>query len=327
MRSKIPSLFFLGFLLSSGAAADYLQRAEVADFIDEVVAEEGLDRARVESLLGEARYQQPIIDAISRPAERVLNWGEYRKIFLTPLRQQQGVEFWAEKSELAAAAEAKFGVPAEVLVAIIGVETSYGRITGRYRVIDALATLAFDYPPRSPFFRSELRQFMLLTKEQPVAADQVLGSYAGAMGMAQFISSSYRNYAVDGDGDGVVDLWASPADALFSIGNYLARHGWVAGQEITRPVQVPASLPAGLVQSELRPYTRVADLRAAGVSGLDGLDGDLAATLMRKETEDGEEYWVGLQNFYAVTRYNHSSLYAMAVVQLAQRLAAEYRPH
>jgi len=315
LRRLLPVLLLVG---SGLVEAAYIERAEVGEFIDEMVARHDFERGELERLFAVAEQQQAIIDAISRPAERVLTWGEYREIFLDESRIEQGREFWERHAADLARAEAEFGVAPEVIVAIIGVETRYGRHKGRWRVLDALSTLAFDYPPRAPFFRRELEAFLLLAREEKRPATELYGSYAGAMGYGQFIPSSYRAYAVDFTGNAIRDIWDDPVDAIGSVANYLAVHGWRDGEEVTRRVVLGSGDVSALVNSDLRPDTTIGELRGLGVSGLDGLDDGAAATLVALEARDGMRHFVGLTNFYAITRYNHSRLYAMAVHELSQ---------
>ncbi|MFQ5634071.1 MAG: lytic murein transglycosylase B [Gammaproteobacteria bacterium] len=297
------------------------QREDVRSFIDALVAEHDFDRAWLESALSDGRTQQKIIDAMSRPAEKTLAWHEYRRIFLTPKRIEAGLAFSEEHAERLARISAATGVPAEVMVAIVGVETFYGRITGGYRVLDALATLGFDYPPRAGFFRGELEEFFLLTRDEHLNLTDVMGSYAGAMGPPQFIPSSYRAYAVDGDGDGRRDLLTNWDDILASVANYFVRHGWRAGEPVAVPGKVddPDRFPVGRNKLKLR--DTVGSLIEQGVR----FDTDLAASaptrLLGFEGEKGNEYWIGFNNFYVITRYNRSAMYAMAVHQLAAGLA------
>lgn len=336
MMRRIACVWFAGLLLlgcagqqpsvaepgtSATEPLPYLARAEVQSFVDELVAE-GFARSELEAALAEANYQQNIIDAISKPAERTLNWASYQDIFLTERRVSQGQRFLQKHQATFARAEAEYGVPAEVVAAIIGVETFYGRIKGRHRVIDALATLAFDYPPRSKFFRSELKEFFYLTREEQKSPLEPVGSYAGAMGYGQFISSSYRNYAVDFDGDGIRDIWENPVDAIGSVANYLARHRWQAGEPIVVPVAY-AGDDAPMFNESLKPSRSLAETRALGLdTGLQRADEELVSP-MRLEGKKGDEYWIGFNNFYAITRYNHSKLYAMAVFQLSEQLNSE----
>jgi membrane-bound lytic murein transglycosylase B len=287
-------------------------------FVTRMAAEHGLDPDHIREVLAEASYQQSIIDAITRPAE-ARPWYQYRPIFLTETRIAGGAEFWRANQELLEGISAEFGVPIEIIVAIVGVETNYGMNTGSFRVIDALATLGFYFPRRADFFASELGHFLRLAQEENLPLYEVRGSYAGAMGLGQFIPSSYRAYAVDFDGTGSRDLWRSLPDALGSVANYLARHRWREGEPIALPVTaMPEELEA---EFGMQLNHNLADLEAMGIEfERDGLDDDMRATLVTLETEDGHEYWIGLNNFYVITRYNRSPLYAMAVTQLAEEI-------
>jgi membrane-bound lytic murein transglycosylase B len=306
-------------ILNGSAYADYTQRADVRAYLAELVAEHGFAAEELQDVLGRAQRKQSILDAIARPAERVLKWHEYRNIFLKEPRISQGLAFWEEHSEVLDSAEAAFGVAPEYVVAILGVETRYGRIMGRYRVVDALTTLAFDYPPRSDFFRRELTQFFLLAREEGRDPLELTGSYAGAMGYGQFIPSSFRAYAVDFNDDGLRDIWSSPADAVGSIANYFREHGWRAGEPVVLPAEVADDALTELANSSLNLTHTVAELRALGVQ-VDWPDGAEPAALYRMEQEDGADYWVGLNNFHVITRYNRSRLYALAVHELAQAI-------
>jgi len=309
----------LGVLLLGSACADYTDRQEVQDYMAEVAAEHQFAVEDLERLFAQARRQSSILEAIARPAERVLKWHEYREIFLKEPRIEQGLEFWRNNAEALDAATEAYGVAPEYVVAIIGVETRYGQITGGYRVIDALTTLAFDYPPRSPFFRKELTQFLLLAREEGRDPLELSGSYAGAMGYGQFIPSSYRSYAVDFDGDGQRDIWTNTRDAIGSVANYFARHGWEPGGEVVRQVAVAGNAADPVANQSLELKYTVGELRSLGVQA-EGLEADRRAALFRMELEDGAEYWLGLNNFYVITRYNRSRLYALAVHQLAQAI-------
>ena len=323
-----PLLVMLVFGLGSlsTAKANYLAHDEVAAFIQQMVREEGFNAAELSPVFADASFKQGIVDAISRPAERVLTWETYQDIFLTERRVREGRAFMQEYQATLARAEQQYGVPAEVITAIIGVETMYGSNKGRYRVIDALATLAFDYPPRSAFFRSELRHFLLLAREENLNPLAPLGSYAGAMGYGQFISSSYRAYAVDFDADGKRDIWENPIDAIGSVGNYLSRHGWQAGTQVVLSTPVPAGAGsvagAAVYNVELKPSTDLGALRRLElVPTAITLPDSTRVAPMRLQGKQGDEYWLGLKNFYVITRYNHSELYAMAVFQLSEQLA------
>jgi membrane-bound lytic murein transglycosylase B len=293
-------------------------------FIDRMQTQHGFDADHLTRLLGQARIREDILKAISRPAERK-PWYQYRPIFVTAARVKGGLEFWEKHKEILERAEQEYGVPAEIIVAIIGVETRYGRHTGRYRVIDALSTLAFAYPPRSEFFSSELEHYLLMTREEKVDPLTLKGSYAGAMGQPQFISSSFRSYAVDFDADGKRDIWNNPADAIGSVANYFHRHGWRSGEPITARVNAGAVNDKELLENkELKPSMSLADLQEKGVDAIpDGFSRELLSALIGLELEEDREYWLGLHNFYVITRYNHSALYAMAVYQLSQEIKAQ----
>ena len=307
-------------LSSVAVAADFRDHPKAKAFIEQMV-EQGMDRQSVSELVYDAKHQKSIIKAISKPAEKRLNWGEYRKIFLGKKRIDQGVEFWNQHQATLKRASDIYGVPQEIIVAIIGVETRYGRHAGSYRVIDSLATLAFDYPPRSPFFTKQLGEFMQLLQEQPLDGKAVKGSYAGAMGYGQFIPSSYRHYAVDFDRDGAVDILSNPMDAIGSVANYFKRHGWRSGEAVALPVTLSQSLQDEQLSKKLKPVETVAHWRNKGLSWDAELPNEAKATAMRLKTADGEQHWLGLHNFYVITRYNHSRLYAMAVYQLSQEIA------
>jgi len=297
------------------------QREDVSAFVDELVNQHDFEREWLEQTLSGGETKQKILDAISRPAEKTLAWHEYRKIFVTPKRINAGVKFWQENEERLARIATETGVPAEIMVAIVGVETYYGRQTGGYRVLDALATLGFDYPPRAKFFRGELEEFFLLTRDEKLELTDVVGSYAGAMGPPQFIPSSYRMYAVDGDGDGKRDLLGNWDDILASVANYFVRHGWRSGEPVTArgTVADPEAFPVG--KNKLKLVDTVASLGDKGVRFDTSLDASAPTQLIGFEGDEGDEYWVGFKNFYVITRYNHSAMYAMAVYQLATGLA------
>jgi membrane-bound lytic murein transglycosylase B len=291
--------------------------------IDELVHEEGFNAQELEAVFASAERKESILKAMSRPAEKTKAWFEYQAIFITPERARQGLEFYEKHRETLERAERQLGVPAEVVVAIIGVETFYGGNTGSYRVIDALSTLAFDYPKRSEFFTKELKHFLILTREQGMDPLELKGSYAGAMGYGQFMPSSYRAYAIDFDDDGVIDIWNNPVDAIGSVANYFKRHGWRDGETVVLAAQASADVESGwFVQSrkDLVPKHTVADFAGAGITVGQDLQLENKATAMKFELEDGYEYWLGLHNFYVITRYNHSAMYAMCVHQLSQQI-------
>ena len=323
-RERVATALLVA-LCAGSSLADYDKRTDVLGYVDELVAQHGFDRAALLSWFEAAERQERILEAIARPAERVKSWGEYRAIFLTSRRIEQGVEFWQEHESTLTRAAREYRVAPEVVVAIIGVETSYGRITGGYRVIDALATLGFDYPPRAPFFRRELTQFFLLTREEKRSPLEFSGSYAGAMGYGQFIPSSYRAYAVDFDGDGRRDIWESVDDAVGSVANYFRRHGWRGDGPVAVPVEVEGDRADIAANEGLAPNYDVGELRRLGVR-VDALADDAKAALFRMEGADGTEYWLGLHDFYVITRYNRSAMYALAVLQLSQELRGRMGP-
>ena len=302
-------------LPTTSFGGEYSERTERDEVLANVV-EQGVDRTWAAALLDQAERKQSILDAISRPAEKTKPWYDYRKIFLTDKRAREGVAFAQQNAETLTKVSDQTGVPASVITAIIGVETFYGRITGSYRVIDALATLAFDYPKRSPFFTRELQNFLVLAYETGKDPLALKGSYAGAMGYGQFMPSSYRAYAVDYDGDGVADIWTNADDAIASVANYFLRHGWEPGA----PVIVPANYDGDsseIFAGGLKPEKTVGELAEEGFAPRSATDISLVATPLRLEGSEGYEYWLCLENFYVITRYNHSAMYALSVWQLS----------
>jgi membrane-bound lytic murein transglycosylase B len=292
----------------------------LATFLETAEVETGLPRPWLEATLQEAAFQPDIIAAISRPAERTLTWGQYRALFLKPDRIEAGLAFYAAHRETVDAVADAYGVSWPYVLAILGIETRYGKFFGRWRVLDALATLGLAYPPRQAFFAGQLRVFLQQMHAEGLDPTDRYGSYAGAMGYGQFIPSSYRDFAVDFDGDGRRDLWAV-ADALGSVANYLAVHRWTPGAEAARPLpSVPVAAKA-LRATGLDPSTTVGALRALGVEGLAGLEASTPVALLEMEGEGGPEWIAGLPNLYVITRYNRSYLYALAVNDLAQALA------
>jgi membrane-bound lytic murein transglycosylase B len=310
----------------SCAADTYESNPAALAVVDELVRDEGFDREQLIDVFAHASRQESILEAIARPAEKTKPWYEYRAIFLNEKREKEGRAFAAEHAATLARAEETYGVPAEIIVAIIGVETLYGRITGSYRVIDALSTLAFDYPKRSPFFTGELKNYLRLTRDQGFDPLALKGSYAGAMGYGQFMPSSYLSYAVDFDGDDVIDIWNNPVDAIGSVANYFHRHGWQPGDPVVFAADAAPQAPQDWFVSsrkDLKPVRTVGQFVEAGIVPRADVDTAALATAMKFELEDGYEYWLGLHNFYVITRYNHSAMYAMSVYQLSQRLAGQ----
>ena len=294
------------------------QRA-VSAFVSEMVEKHGFDRKELMRLMKQARFKHGIIKAIQRPAE-AKPWHQYRSIFVTQARTRGGVQFWHDHEALLERAEKEYNIAPEIIVAIIGVETRYGGYTGKYRVLDALSTLAFGYPKRAKFFRKQLEEFLLLGQEEKIDIIKTQGSYAGAMGMPQFIPSSYRAYAVDFDGDGRRDLLNSTADAIGSVANYFKVHGWNPGETVTLKARPGDTNPDVLVNAGMKPSLSLRQLSEHGIEVEGELPVNALASLMRLENPDSNEYWLGLNNFYVITRYNHSNLYAMAVYQLSREI-------
>ena len=320
-------------LVTGGCASDSLAKARPEshpgerEFVRELITEAkaaklDVDRKDVEGVLAQAKYQQSIIDAMSRPAEKTKPWRDYRPIFLGDKRIADGVAFYRENAELLERIAKEYGVPPEIIVAIIGVETSYGRITGKYRVLDALVTLAFYYPPRAEFFRKELKQLFLLPAQSlPSRIDELTGSYAGAMGWGQFMPTSIAQWAKSADEDAHIDLWSSKADIFASIANYFVAHGWESGEPVASPAQRAVDARA-LTPTGYEPVYSVGQLADWGYRTAAEGDPQKPATLLKLDGVKGDEYWITHQNFWVITRYNRSPMYAMAVYQLAQSIAA-----
>ncbi|MGH8029479.1 MAG: lytic murein transglycosylase B [Arenimonas sp.] len=288
-------------------------------FIAQTAKSSGIPAAQIAAWLEQARYQQSIINAITRPAEGK-PWRDYRPIFLTDKRIAEGRAFLAANRAELLRIQQRTGVPPEYVTAIIGVETFYGTNTGNYRVLDALYTLGFFYPKREEFFRAELAHLFPLARDERLDLATLRGSYAGAMGWGQFIPSSYRNYAVDGDGDGRRDLVNSSRDAMASVANYFNKHGWQAGQPVVAPAQAQPGAAPFVPENFEAKYT-LEELAARGYRATGNVPA-LPATLVTLEGAQGTEHWLAFKNFHVITRYNRSPLYAMAVHQLAQEIAA-----
>ena len=318
-------LLFVALLFISGPSAQAIDvgNPDVKSFIDSMVSEHSYDRGTLEGVLLQAETKESILEAIARPAERRLEWHEYRDIFLTDKRIKAGADFWRENSEELQRISNETGVSVEILVGIIGVETYFGRITGSYRVLDALSTLAFEYPPRSKFFRGELEQFLLLVREEGMNATDATGSYAGAMGRPQFMPSSFRAYAVDSSDDGKRDIWDNWTDVMGSIANYFVRHGWRKDNEVVVQASLSDQWQGELPKNTLKPEETVTSLSHQGVLFSTKLPGDNKSQLLTLQGDDGEELWVGFHNFFVITRYNRSVMYALAVHQLGQEIAIE----
>lgn len=318
VKSVMTGIGLFASAVSHGG--DYSNHPQAQKFVDRMVDEHKFERKQVQEVLGQAQKKQSILEAIARPAEKTKPWHEYRKIFLGEDRVQQGIEFWTENAEALADSEKQFGVAPEVIVAIIGVETRYGRHMGSYRVIDALATLGFDYEPRAKFFNSQLEQLFLLAREQQQDPLILMGSYAGAMGYGQFIPSSYRSFARDFDNDGFADIWQNKRDAIASVANYFKAHGWQTGQPVMGRAHAAKGFDETLINDKARPSLTLNQLKEKGFTTDDNVKANQRAVPLMLELETGPEYWLGYNNFYVITRYNHSHLYATAVWQLAQAI-------
>ncbi len=318
----LASIAIFGLTCAPSVAID-VERDDVKAFIESMAQQHQYDLEQLRDILSQAESKQSIIEQISKPAERTLTWAEYRLIFLTRERVRAGADFWQENRETLATISQSTGVPTEILVGIIGVETYFGRITGGHRVIDALTTLAFDYPPRQTFFRRELEEFLLLVREEGMEATDAFGSYAGAMGRPQFMPSSYRAYAVDSTGDGRRDIWNNWADVAGSVANYFVAHGWNTGEEVTSQATLSSRWRGPLPDNTLTPAETVRSLSDLGVMFSTELPNNSESQLLTLEGDRGTEHWVGFHNFFVITRYNRSVMYALAVHQLGREIALE----
>lgn len=319
--SRILICLVFGTMMCNVYALD-VTRPEVREFIKKMANHDHLRRATVEAILKDAKTQQSILDAISKPAERTVPWFEYRDRFLTDKRIQKGVAFAQEHAKSLDKLREQ-GAPVSEILGILGVETMYGALSGHYRVIDALATLSFDYPPRSNFFTGELEQYLLLANEQHLLVKETMGSYAGAMGVPQFMPRSYRNFAVDGDGDGKIDLWNDADDVLFSVANYLDQYGWHTDEPVlAEATYTPKEAPAYSI-GDITLDDTVASLRTKGVVFDTTLPDNAPAVLITLQGRDGPVYRVGFNNFYVITRYNRSPLYANAVFELGRAITSQ----
>lgn len=316
-----PSTLFLLLLTACGLAQSKTPDQLRVEFIEQMVDQHGFSEREVTRTLYQAELRKPILEAIARPAERVLNWTEYRKIFVTPSRIDGGLEFWREHAATLARAEREYGVPPHIIVAILGVETRYGAHTGGYRVLDALHTLGFHYPRRGKFFREQLSHFLRFAREENIRPTAPTGSYAGAMGVPQFMPDSFRSYAVDFDGDGRRDIWDNPDDVIGSVANYFVEKGsWKPGEPVAQPARGASGELKTLVEAGAKPTLQPGQLRAAGVEWDTEPPADRRVSLLEFDTDEGPEYWIGYDNFYAIMRYNPRTMYAMAVYQLSEAI-------
>jgi len=304
---------------------DYRGRDDVVAFVTRMAAETSYSEQELVDLFAQVRKQSHLFEKLDRPAEKELEWYQYRGIFIKDKRIDQGVRFWLEHRELLAEVSDKTGVPAEIIVAIVGVESFYGIYKGKDPVFDSLVTLAFDYPRRAKFFTRELEEFLLLSKEQGFDARALRGSYAGAMGMPQFIASSYRNYAIDFDQDGQTNLFDSIPDIAGSVANYFVRHGWQRDGRVARPLVVIENNTVESLEPGVKTDYKWSQLKQSGLTSKFSISEETPVALVKLQQKDHPEYWAGFQNFYVITRYNHSELYAMAVYQLAKLISREFK--
>jgi membrane-bound lytic murein transglycosylase B len=323
MRLRALLVLAIALAPSGAAALELRDYPELSGFIDQMAERHGFSRARLATLFSEVRIKPDIVEAIERPAE-ARPWYEYRERFVNAQHLQEGLRFWRRHAAALENAEAQYGVPAHVIVALIGVETHYGRTRGRYRVADALTTLTLQYPPRAAFFRRELEEYLLLARELELPALALTGSYAGAIGIPQFIPSSYRRFAVDFDGDGRRDLVDSPVDAIGSVANFLGRHGWRPRAPVSDEARIEGTRFFWVEQLGVKPSLTVPQLIEYGIYPAQRQDGSVRGALISLEGEDGPLYRVGYDNFYVITRYNRSKRYAMAVHELSELLRDGY---
>lgn len=328
MKSRLLR-FLLLFLAVMPACAnagiiqrgDYHQREDVRAFIEQMHERDGISVQRLNAIIAQAKQQTRVLELIAKPAEGK-PWRDYRPIFVNEKRIAAGVEFWNKNKKLLENAEIRFGVPPEIVTAIIGVETFYGTRMGGFPVLDSLATLGFDYPPRAEFFSKELEQFILFALEENMDPFSLRGSYAGAMGMGQFMPSSYRQYAVDFDRDGQRDLFNNSADAIGSVANYFAKHGWQQGGDIVTPARVTGKKYRQLKANDRKPRYTLKQLAKAGVVPTTKLTSNEKLSFLALDGKQGKTFWLGHHNFFVITQYNHSVKYALAVYELSEAIKA-----
>ena len=326
LRAGLCALLFSGVALAADPSPKpYGSRPDVRAFVQEMVRRHGFVEGELIFAFSRARRVAAALKAIAPPpAERARSWTEYRAVFVNDRRIEAGLEFWRQHGPALARANREYGVPEEVIVAILGVETYYGRNVGRWRVIDTLTTLAFDYPPRAEFFRGELENYLLFARASGTDVFSVRGSYAGAIGIPQFMPGSYLKFAVDFDGDGHVDLRANPADAVGSVANFLKQHGWRPGGTVALAAEIQGNAYRSYADGNVLPQHALDELAKAGIASRPAAAaGSLKAALIELETPgQASEYRLGFENFYVLTRYNRSSFYAAAVADLAAALRA-----
>ncbi len=326
LRIRLP-LAIATALVSSLVHADaqFLARPDVQRYIDEQVASGNADRPSLEAVFANVELKPKLLAVLDKPSTS-RPWYQFRKGFWNEALFRDGVSFWKDNEDALARAAARYGVAPEMIVAILGIETHYGRNTGSFRVVDVLSTLGFDYPRRAAFFRGELTELLTLAREERLNPLTLKGSFAGAMGLPQFMPSSYRKWAVDFDGSGHRDIWNNPHDAIGSIGNYFQQHGWISGDDVLLPATVtPGPQIDALIADKFNLHYTIDELRAMGVTPDVAVDGKVRAVLVPLETSPGvTEYWLGLNNFYVITRYNKSTLYAKVAADIARELKSRY---
>jgi len=315
---KYSSIFILFFLTLTVDAA-IKDQAAVTAFVNQMHDKHQFDKTELKQLFASVEIKKNILKAIAAPAEG-MPWYKYRKIFMTDSRIDGGVKFWQKNEQALNSVAEQYGIPPEIIVAIIGVETRYGMHVGRHRVIDALSTLGFSYPKRSRFFLRELESFLLLCRTEKLDPLEPTGSYAGAMGLPQFMPSSFLAYAVDFEGNDRRDIWENPSDAIASVANYFSEHRWQTGKPIVFPVQAQGKKFKKALASDLKPDTTIAKLQKLNITAPETLAENTEVKLLSFKQPASSDLWVGLHNFYVITRYNHSPLYAMAVYQLSQAI-------
>ena len=322
----IALAFLLVFSMAAAAAKDpaspYAGRPDVLAFVQEMVQKHGFVERELAQVFARTRRLDVALRAVATPAS-ARAWVDYRALFVNDRLIAGGVEFWRAHQAALERASQHYGVPEQYIVAIIGIETNYGRQMGRWRVIDALTTLAFDYPPRAPYFRGELENYLLIARETGTDIFSVRGSWAGAIGIPQFMPGSYLRYAVDFDGDGHANLTANPADAIGSVANFLKQHGWKAGENVLLEADVKGDAYRALIDGGVQPRHSIAELAKAGVAAKGSASPEARAVLIELESAGRpSDFRLGFDNFYVITRYNRSSFYATAVNDLAAAIRA-----
>ena len=317
---KYFKILLIAFLTSQSIYSDYSVKDETIEFIDYMVQKHGYEKSNLESIFQRAEYQEKVVRIMNRQPEGTMTWERYREIMVNESRISAGKEFIKSHKQDLKRAEKIYGVPAEIIASILGIETRYGRIKGNIRVIDSLSTLAFDYPRRSKFFKIQLEEFLLLSKEENFNPEEIEGSIAGAMGYGQFMPDSYRDYAVDFDNDGVRDILNNPVDAIGSVANFLNKKGkWKPNAPIA--IRAKAINEIKEIKSSFKPYMTSMELEKIGLVASEGIPGNLKFVPISLDLEDGYEYWLGFDNYHSISRYNRSKLYVMAVFEFSNSLS------